>query len=69
MPANNHKHTVYLDVEDNELLEQLERLEKLSKSDLFRRGLRTIAKEHGLWPPAEASSTSPADDHPQAQSA
>jgi hypothetical protein len=39
---------VQLDPEDRALLEQLQTLEKLSKSDIVRRALRRYAKDLGL---------------------
>jgi hypothetical protein len=39
---------VQLDPEDRALLEQLQTLEKLSKSDIVRRALRRYAKDFGL---------------------
>lgn len=39
---------VQLDPEDRALLEQLQALEKLTKSDIVRRALRRYAKDFGL---------------------
>lgn len=63
------KYQVLLDPEDDELLHRLIRLEKLNKSDLFRRGLRRLGEDHGLWPPAAAPDSETNATTSEAQSA
>ena len=46
---------VRLDSEDIELLEQLRKREKMTRSELVRRAIRKVAREAGLLPPKEAS--------------
>jgi len=46
---------VRLDSEDIELLEQLRKREKMTRSELVRRAIRKVAREAGLLPPKDAS--------------
>ncbi len=46
---------VRLDSEDIELLEQLRKREKMTRSELVRRAIRKVAREAGLLPAKEAS--------------
>ena len=68
MTQEQTKATVMLDSEDAELLDELTRLEKLSKSDLLRRGIRKLAEEHGIWPRAPRAASPSNSNHPNAAS-
>ena len=46
---------VRLDSEDIELLEQLRKREKMTRSEIVRRAIRKIAREAGLLPPEQTS--------------
>jgi len=46
---------VRLDSEDIELLEQLRKLEKMTRSEVIRRALRKVAREAGLLSSEKAS--------------
>jgi len=46
--ATRFRHTLDLDEDDTELLNQLHLLEKQSKSEIIRRALRTFARKRGL---------------------
>ena len=46
---------VRLDSEDIELLEQLRKREKMTRSELVRRAIRKIAREAGLLKPEQPS--------------
>jgi len=46
---------VRLDSEDIELLEQLRKREKMTRSELVRRAIRKVAREAGLLPLKDTS--------------
>jgi len=55
MKAGQPNLAVRLDAEDIELLEQLRKREKMTRSEIVRRAIRKIAREAGLLPPEQAS--------------
>jgi metal-responsive CopG/Arc/MetJ family transcriptional regulator len=46
---------VRLDAEDIELLEQLRKREKMTRSEIVRRAIRKVAREAGLLAPKQES--------------
>ena len=53
MKAGQPNLAVRLDSEDIELLEQLRKREKMTRSEIVRRAIRKVAREAGLLPPEQ----------------
>ena len=55
MKAGQPNLAVRLDAEDIELLEQLRKRVKMTRSEIVRRAIRKVAREAGLLPPEQAT--------------